>query len=71
MRRLYKDNVIAGTDGAGDGVASLMSDNNGYSLTPVCKPYKRDWAGSIFEKTAKHGPPITDSTEVASTKRIP
>ena len=28
-------------------------------------------AGGIFEKIAKHGPPITDSTEVASTKRIP
>ena len=28
-------------------------------------------AGGIFKKLAKHGPPITDSTEVASTKRIP
>ena len=28
-------------------------------------------AGGIFEKIAKHGPPITDSTEVAQMKRNP
>ena len=28
-------------------------------------------AGGIFEKTAKHGPPIRDSTEVGPTKRNP
>ena len=28
-------------------------------------------AGGIFEKIAKHGPPITDSTEVVQMKRNP